>query len=247
MIEALWEGLVLVFSWPAVGYMSVGILFGLFMGFTPGIGGPVTLALVLPFTFTLDEVNAVAFLVATHSVVNNGGSVTAILFGVPGSGPNAATLIDGFPLSQKGEAGRAIGAALTASALGGLFGAIVLACLIPILRPIVLVFGPPEFFMLAILGVVFLATLSGDEPLKGVIAGLLGLMISLIGEELIVGTKRYTFDIIYLWDGIKLVPAVIGLFAIAEMVDLLVRGGSIAKPEKQATFSGPWAGVLDAF
>lgn len=247
MIEALWEGLVLVFSWPAIGYMSVGILFGLFMGFTPGIGGPVTLALVLPFTFTLDEVSAVAFLLGTHSVVVTGGSVSAILFGVPGAGPNAATLIDGYPLSQKGEAGRAIGAALTASALGGLFGTIVLACIIPILRPLVLVFGPPEFFMLAILGVVFLATLSGDEPLKGVIAGLLGLMISLIGEELIVGTKRYTFDIIYLWDGIKLVPAVIGLFAIAEMVDLLVRGGSIAKPKKGATMSSPWTGALDVF
>ncbi|MDF1590966.1 MAG: tripartite tricarboxylate transporter permease [Desulfobacterales bacterium] len=247
MIEALWDGLVLVFSWPAIGYMSIGVLFGLFMGFTPGIGGPVTLALVLPFSFSLDEVSAVAFLLGTHSVVVTGGSVSAILFGVPGAGPNAATLIDGFPLAQKGEAGRAIGAALAASALGGVFGTVVLACIIPVLRPVVLVFGPPEFFMLAILGVVFLATLSGDEPLKGVIAGLLGLMISLIGEELIVGTKRYTFDLIYLWDGIKLVPSVIGLFAIAEMVDLLVKGGSIAKPEKQATLTGPWTGVMDVF
>jgi len=247
MIEALWDGLILVFSWPAIGYMSIGVLFGLFMGFTPGIGGPVTLALVLPFSFNMDEVSAIAFLIGTHSVVNNGGSVTAILFGVPGSGPNAATLIDGFPLAQKGEAGRAIGAALAASALGGLFGTVVLACLIPILRPIVLVFGPPEFFMLAILGVVFLATLSGDNPLKGVLAGLLGLLISLIGEELIVGTKRYTFDIIYLWDGIKLVPSVIGLFAIAEMVDLLLKGGSIAKPDKERELSGPWTGVVDVF
>jgi len=247
MFEALWDGLILVFSWPAVGYMWIGIIFGLFMGFTPGIGGPVTLALILPFSFGLDKVSAIAFLVATHSVVNNGGSVTAILFGVPGSGPNAATLIDGYPLAQRGEAGRAIGAALGASALGGVFGTIVLACIIPILRPIVLVFGPPEFFMLSILGVLFLATLSGDEPLKGVIAGLMGLMISLIGEELIVGTKRYTFDIIYLWEGIKLVPAVIGLFAIAEMVDLLVKGGAIAKPEKQVALSGPWTGVMDVF
>ena len=247
MIEALWDGLVLVFSWPAIGYMSVGVLFGLFMGFTPGIGGPVTLALVLPFVFGLDEVSAVAFLLGTHSVVVTGGSVSAILFGVPGAGPNAATLIDGYPLSQKGEAGRAIGAALSASALGGLFGTVVLACIIPILRPLVLVFGPPEFFMLAIMGVVFLATLSGDEPLKGVIAGLLGLMISLIGEEQIVGTKRYTFDLIYLWDGIKLVPSVIGLFAIAEMVDLLVRGGSIAKQEEKAVVGGPWTGVADVF
>lgn len=247
MLEALWHGLILVFSWPAIGYMTIGIFFGLFMGFTPGIGGPVTLALVLPFAFNLDEVSAIAFLLGTHAVVVTGGSVSAILFGVPGAGPNAATIIDGFPLAQKGEAGRAIGAALGASAFGGVFGTLVLACIIPVLRPIVMVFGPPEFFMLAILGVLFLATLSGDQPLKGVLAGLLGLMISLIGEELITGSKRYTFDIIYLWDGVKLVPSVIGLFAIAEMVDLLVRGGSIAKPEKQSALTSPLTGVVDVF
>jgi len=247
MIEALWDGLILVFSWPAIGYMTVGVLFGLFMGFAPGIGGPATLALVLPFSFSLDEVSAVAFLLGAHSVGVTGGSVTAILFGIPGDGPNAATIIDGYPLAQKGEAGRAIGAALGASAMGGVFGTVVLACLIPVLRPIVLVFGPPEFFMMAILGVIFLATLSVDQPLKGIIAGLLGLMVSLIGEELIVGTKRYTFDVVYLWDGIKLVPSVIGLFAIAEMVDLLIKGGSIAKPDKQTALSSPWTGVADVF
>ncbi|MDP2643618.1 MAG: tripartite tricarboxylate transporter permease [Desulfobacterales bacterium] len=247
MIDALIEGFFLVLEWPAVGYMCVGILFGLFMGFTPGIGGPVTLALVLPFVFGLNEVSAVAFLLGTHSVVVTGGSVTAILFGVPGAGPNAATIIDGYPMAQKGEAGRAIGAALTASALGGLLGTLILALLIPILRPLVLVFGPPEFFMLAILGVVFLATLSGDEPLKGVVAGLFGLMLSLIGEEQLMGTKRYSFGLLYLWDGIKLVPAVIGLFAIAEMVDLLLRGGSIAKTDQQSSTMGPWTGVQDVF
>lgn len=247
MLEAMLDGLLLVLHWPAVGYMCVGVLFGLFMGFTPGIGGPVTLALVLPFVFNLDGVSAVAFLLGTHSVVVTGGSVSAILFGVPGAGPNAATLLDGYPLAQKGEAGRAIGAALTSSAFGGLFGAIVLACLIPVLRPIVLIFGPPEFLMLSVLGLVFLATLSGKEPLKGVIAGLLGLMLSLIGEELLMGTKRYTFGQMYLWEGIKLVPSVIGLFALAEMIDLLVRGGSIAKRDRDASQSGPWTGVIDVF
>ncbi|MDF1556025.1 MAG: tripartite tricarboxylate transporter permease [Deferrisomatales bacterium] len=247
MLEAMLDGLMLVLAWPAAGYMCAGVLFGLFMGFTPGVGGPVTLALALPFVYDLDGVSAVAFLLGAHSVVVTGGSVSAILFGVPGAGPNAATLLDGYPLAQKGEAGRAIGAALASSAMGGLLGAVVLACLIPVLRPIVLVFGPPEFLMLSVLGVLFLATLSGKDPAKGMLAGLLGLMISLIGEELLMGTKRYSFGQMYLWEGIHLVPAVIGLFALAEMVDLVVRGGSIAKPNQAAPQSGPWTGVLDVF
>jgi len=247
MFEAMWEGLMLVLSWPAAGYMCVGVLFGLFMGFTPGVGGPVTLALALPFVFDLDGVSAVAFLLGAHSVVVTGGSVSAILFGVPGAGPNAATLLDGYPLAQQGHAGRAIGAALTSSALGGLLGAIVLACLIPVLRPIVLIFGPPEFLMLSVLGVLFLATLSGKDPAKGMLAGLLGLMLSLIGEELLMGTKRYSFGQMYLWEGIHLVPAVIGLFALAEMVDLVVRGGSIAKQDSTGPQTGPWTGVMDVF
>ncbi|HSH71068.1 MAG TPA: tripartite tricarboxylate transporter permease, partial [Deferrisomatales bacterium] len=217
------------------------------MGFTPGVGGPVTLALALPFVFDLDGVSAVAFLLGAHSVVVTGGSVSAILFGVPGAGPNAATLLDGYPLAQQGHAGRAIGAALASSALGGLLGAVVLACLIPVLRPIVLVFGPPEFLMLSVLGVLFLATLSGKDPAKGMLAGLLGLMLSLIGEELLMGTKRYSFGQMYLWEGIHLVPAVIGLFALAEMVDLVVRGGSIAKQDPTGPQTGPWTGVLDVF
>jgi TctA family transporter len=247
MFQAMVDGLALVMQWPAAGYMCVGVLFGLFMGFTPGIGGPVTLALVLPFVFGLDGVSAVAFLLGAHSVVVTGGSVSAILFGVPGAGPNAATLLDGYPLSQKGQAGRAIGAALTASALGGLLGAVALACLIPVLRPMVLAFGPPEFFMLSILGLLFLATLSGKEPTKGLLAGLLGLMLSLIGEELLMGTRRYSFGVVYLWEGVKLVPSVIGLFAIAEMVDLVVRGGSISKQDQGSSAMGPWVGMMDVF
>jgi len=112
MVDALFAGLMIVLSWPTIAYMIVGVIIGLFLGVLPGIGGPVILALLLPFAFTMGKVEALTFLLSAHAVGVTGGSVTAILFGVPGTGTNAATVLDGYPLARKGEAGRAIGAAL---------------------------------------------------------------------------------------------------------------------------------------
>ena len=126
-------------------------------------------------------------------------------------------------------------------------GALTLGLLIPVLRPLVLSFGPSEFLMLSVMGLAFLSSLSEGDHLKAIISGLLGLMFSFVGEETIMGTKRFTFGQLYLWEGVKLVPAVVGLFAVAEMVSLLAGGGSIARNAKVSWQGGPLAGVREVF
>ena len=154
--------------------------------------------------------------------------MTAILLNAPGTAPNAATCFDGYPLTQQGKAGLAIGAAATASSIGGVIGVLVLTAVLPVAKSLVLLFGPPAFFMLAVLGLLSL-TVSNANMLKGLVAAALGLFVGFVGYDDMGGTLRFTAGIDYLWDGIKLVPALIGLFAIAEMIRLMVEGGAISK------------------
>lgn len=244
IFTALSAGLIDVFSFPSFFYMLGGILFGLFIGFVPGLGGNFVLAILLPFVFGMKATTALAFLLGAHAVVVTGGSVSSILFGTPGSGPNAATVFDGYPMAQRGEGARAIGISLTASAAGGVFGAFVLALLIPVLRPLVLAFAPPEFFMMAVLGITFIALVGTGSMTKSLVTGGFGLMISFVGQELSTGTLRYTFNQLYLWEGIPLIPTVIGLFAVAEMIDLGVHGGAIVHEGLEAKGS-PLEGMMD--
>jgi putative tricarboxylic transport membrane protein len=159
--------------------------------------------------------------------VSFGGSITAILINTPGIAPAAATCFDGYPLAQQGKAGLAIGAAGAASSLGGLLGVVVLVAVIPLAKQIVLLFGPPEFFWLAIMGLSAIALSTGGRFLRGLIAGLLGLLLSFVGYDAVSGGIRFTAGIEYLWDGVPLVPALTGLFAISEMINLSVKGGTV--------------------
>src|SRR5215208_1412791 len=146
ILDAFISGLVSVFTWPTFGYMLVGIAIGFAVGILPGLGGPVTLALMLPFTFSMRPVEAFAFLLGMSAVTSTTGDITSVLFGVPGEATSAATVIDGHAMAKRGEAGRALGAALMSSLVGAVFGAFVLALSVPIIRPMVLAFGSPEFF-----------------------------------------------------------------------------------------------------
>lgn len=240
------DALVQVLAWGTLKLMLIGILAGIVVGILPGLGGPTTLALMLPFIFTMQPVEAFAFLLGMTSVTGTTGDVTSILFGVPGEGTTAATVIDGHAMATKGEAGRALGAVLTSSLIGSIFGAFALALAIPIVRPLVLSFSSPEFFMLALLGISFMASLSGQTVLKGVIAGTLGLMLATVGRDPISGIERFTFGEIFLWDGIGLVPVTIGIFAIPETIDLAVRGTSIARGGV-AQLGGVKEGIKDTF
>ena len=149
-------------------------------------------------------------------------------------------------MTKKGEAGRALGAALMSSLVAGIEGAIILAISIPIMRPLVLFFASPELFMLAMLGITFIVSLSGDSLLKGLLAAGIGLMLATIGVDPQTGALRYTLGTLYLWDGLSLIPVVIGLFAIPEIVDLGVRGTSIVE-DKVEKLEGVMEGVKDTF
>src|SRR3990170_2156083 len=161
MFDALIDGLWLVLQWKAFSLMMVGMALGFGVGLLPGIGGPATLALMLPFIFKMSPAEAFAFLLGMHSVAATTGDITSVLFGVPGEGLSAATVIDGHPMAKRGEAGRALGAALMSSLLGAVIGAIVLAVSVPIVRPLVLTFGSPELFMVSMAGIACITSLSG--------------------------------------------------------------------------------------
>ena len=255
---SLFAGLAAVLPFSAAGqepfvFMMVGIAIGFAVGILPGLGGATTLALMLPFIYKMDPTTAFAFLLGSHAVTATTGDITSVLFGVPGEGITAATIVDGHAMAKKGEAGRALGAALMSSLVGAIFGAFALALAIPIVQPLVLSIGAPEFLMLSILGITFLASLSGGNLCKGLTAGGLGLVLAMVGLDAITSVSRYTLEpvlgsqnVLFLWDGLSLVAVTVGLFAIPEIIELGVQGSSIARDTPSA-LGGVMQGVRDTF
>jgi TctA family transporter len=235
MVESVLHGLGVLLQPGIILYMLMGIMLGIVIGIIPGLTGIVLLSIFIPFTWNMGKFQALAFLMAGYAVCYTGGSITAILLNIPGTGANSATLVDGFPMSQQGKAGQAIGAALTASALGGLFGGIILAVFIPIVRPIVMAFGAPESFFLVVMGLSFISALSHGNRSKAVFSALLGLLFSFVGYHASTAFPRYSFGFTYLFDGIKISTCALAIFAIPEMIALMLRGGSISQSESQTT------------
>ena len=246
LVSALFSGLLQVFNWSTFSLMMIGIAVGFVVGILPGLGGPTAMALMLPFVFKMNAVEAFAFLLGMTAVTATTGDITSVLFGVPGEPTTASTIVDGHAMSRNGEAGRALGAVLMSSLVGAIFAGFALGAAVPVIRPLVLSFGSPEFFMLAILGISFVAALSGEDPLKGIISGGIGLMLATIGLDPISGIQRFTFGQLFLWDGIGLVPITIGFYAIPETIELAVLGSSIAKKEV-GELGGVLEGVKDTF
>lgn len=207
--------------------MLLGLPLGVIIGLLPGLSGITAFAFLIPFTFGMSPLVGIAFLLAAYAAVSQGGSMTAIVLGVPGEVPNAATVIDGYPMAKAGRAGEAIGAALMASALGGLFGCVLLVALLPVIQPIVLSFASPENFVLALAGICFIAVLSSGSPLRGLIAGAFGVFLSLFGYSPTEGVPRFWMGVDYLLDGFRLVPLAMGLFAIPEILELMRTGSAI--------------------
>ncbi len=251
MFDSAIDGLLLVLQWKAFGLMLLGMGLGFCVGLLPGIGGAATLALMIPFVFKMSPAEAFAFLLGMHSVAATTGDITSILFGVPGEGLSAATVVDGYPMAKNGEAGRALGAALMSSLVGALIGAVALALAIPIVRPLVLTFGSPELFFLSMIGIACITSLSGSGlrgQIRGFAMGLLGLLLSTIGQERQSGSLRFDMGLMYLWEGLDLVPVLVGIFAIPELVDLAVRGTSIAGDRPAENLGhGVMEGIKDTF
>ena len=246
MLGAAASALAIVFSPERLGYLVLGVLLGLVIAIVPGIGGIAGLSLLLPFTFHMDPFSAFAMMMGLASIIATGDLIPAILFGVPGGVGSAATVLDGFPLAKKGEAGRALGAGFTASVLGGLFGAVLLGISIPVLRPVVLAVGSPELLAFCIFGLSLVAVLSGSSPLKGLAAGCFGVLLAMVGDDPQTGTLRWTFDSLYLWDGMPIAPLALAMFAIPELADLAIARTAISgKNRMVATARAQWEGTKD--
>ena len=227
--------------------LATGVVGGLVLGILPGIGGIAGLALLLPFTYKLDPNAAFALLLGLGSVTATGDPIPAILFGVPGGAGSAATVLDGLPMAKRGEAGRALSAAYMSSLIGGIFGALLMAVLLPFMRPLMLYVGSPELLAISALGLSMVAVLSGNAPLRGLAAAGLGLMLSMVGNDPVTGTPRWALGTVYLWNGLPLVPVVLGLFALPELCDLLIARKSITATSSYDAKSGMLEGAKDTF
>ncbi len=226
-----------------------GTLISMLLGALPGIGGVITLSLLLPISFKLSPDLAMVMFGAFIGGLTFGGSISAILLNTPGTAANVATTFDGHPMARQGKAGTALGISAAASAMGSLFGYFVLIGLIPLARMVVLAFSPPEFFLLALLGISAIAVVTEGEVTKGLISGGLGFLVSFTGFDPMTGTLRYTFGIQYLWDGYHTAVVVLGLFAISEMIHLTLKGGTIAEKgiKKSVKMREVWEGVMEVF
>ncbi len=228
IIDGLISGFLQAISLHVFPYLLVGSVCGLIIGVIPGLGGHFAMAMVIPFLYSMEPAAGIAFLLGAHATVAQGGGLTAILFSTPGTGQNAATLLDGPAMRNNGQGAMAAGAAMTACFLGATFGAATLAVLLPALQKIVLFFGPPEIFVLAFLALTFVAVLGKEDLTRSLIAALAGLLLAMIGVDNVTNQERFTFGLTELVDGLELVPVILGLFAIAEVFDLWIKGGSLA-------------------
>jgi TctA family transporter len=247
MLAAAADAFSTVMQLERIMFLVLGVLVGLAIGLLPGIGGITGFALLVPFTYTMDPVAAFAMLLGMHSVTSTSDTIPAVMFGVPGTASSQATVLDGFSMTKKGEAGRALSAGFTASLLGGLFAALVLAVSIPLVRPFVLAIGTPELLGLTIFGIAMVSSLSGSAPLRGIVAACFGCLVSMIGLDAQTGTNRWAGNILYLWDGVPLLPVLLGIFALPELCDIAIKRSSVADEMKYSHTTGMIRGARDVF
>ncbi|WP_353980124.1 tripartite tricarboxylate transporter permease [Salinicola endophyticus] len=244
MIDALMTSLGEVFSGAHLLYMGFGVLVGLLVGIIPGLGGIAGMALLLPFLYGMSPGLALGMLMGMVAVIPTGDTFTSVLLGIPGSSASQATVMDGFPLAKKGQAARALASAFLSSLCGGVIGAVVLTGFILVARPLVLAFSSAELFVLTLLGLAMVAVLSGESQFKGMAACGLGLLLGAIGTAPATGEFRLNLDVGYLYDGIPLIVVGLAIFALPEIIDLLIQRGSIAR-ERTSLGHGWRQGIRD--
>ncbi len=207
----------MLFSTPIVPAAFAGVAWGILGGALPGISPSISMALLLPFTYSMDSTAAVVLLASTYVGAEYGGSIPAILIRTPGTNAAAATLIDGYAMKEQGKAGEALGISLYCGVTGGLVGLAVLVLMTEWLSSVALAFKPTSYFALGILGLSVIASLSGDSLVKGLLAGVFGLMIATVGTDPVSGVNRFTFDSAELLSGIPAILVMVGIYAISEL------------------------------
>ena len=212
----LLQGFTTVLSGPNLLAIVLGSIGGIIVGALPGLTATMAIALLIPFTFSMNPTTGICMLLAVYAAGIYGGGIASILIRTPGTPAAVVTVLDGYPMAQKGLAGQALGLATIGSGTGGLFSAICLALFAPILAAFALRFSAPEYFAVAVLGLAVTITLTGRSPLKGAVSASMGLLIAMIGLDPIGGFPRFTFGVTELTGGISFVPMLIGLFSLSE-------------------------------
>lgn len=242
-MEGILLGLQEILNLNTLLFITGGIIFGFIIGSLPGLTGNMAIALMVPVTFTMEPSNALAFLVAIYCSAIFGGSVSAILLGIPGTVSSMATVLDGYPMAKKGLAGEALGIATLSSVFGGVFSALVLMFLTPYLAEQALKFGPAEYFAVSILGLSCIAGIGGNSITKALISGGIGLIISLVGLDPQTGYQRFTFNSMNLTGGVELIPALIGIFGITSILKTIETRNNKDTVEIIPEVSNVWIGT----
>lgn len=214
------EYLQIVFSYPVLLSIFIGTVAGIIIGGMPGLTATMAVALLIPITFNFEPLIGLALMGGVYCGAMYGGSIAAILLSTPGTPAAAATAIEGYPLTQQGHGGLALTVSVVASFIGGMFSILILLLISPLLAKVALKFGPPEQFLLAIMGLAGIISLTAGNLIKGFISGIIGLMIAVIGEDPMTASIRYTGGILDLYEGVAFMPALIGMFSITSMLEL---------------------------
>ena len=215
MIQEILQNFMSIQVW--IG-LVVGVVGGMVVGAMPGLSGGMAIALLLPVTYSMDPVAALVMLMAIYTSAMTGGSISAILLHTPGTPANAATAMEGYPLTKRGRGLEAVGMSMLSSGIGGFASALALLVIAPPLAKVSLMFSEPESFLISVFGLTVIGSLAGNSILKGLLMGLVGLFLATVGMDSVTGTLRYTFGFDSLMNGIQMVPALIGLFTISQVM-----------------------------
>lgn len=245
MLDNLLLGLRVALEWEHLLFMLLGTVGGMWVGVIPGLGPITAMALLIPFTFTMEPLAALLMLASISAAANCSGSFTSILLNVPGETTAAATCFDGYPMARQGRARVAIGLSIGASLFGALAGMLAVIALTEPLLVLAKAFSPAEYFALAMLGLAVVAMLSREAPVKGVMMAGLGLCLSFVGVDSVMGEARFAFGVLELQSGIGLVPVTVGLFAISEIIGWIVTREAVSR--MGALTGSVWQGLVDTF
>jgi len=242
MIEILQQALFIFATWQNVLLLALGVFIGTFVGAVPGMTTPMAVALTLPFTFTLNPVSGILLLLGVYKGGIYGGSITAILINAPGTPAASCTVLDGYPLARRGEARRALDIALYASCIADFMSNLALILCAGFLASLALAFGSPEVFTLILFSLTIIASVSGDQLLKGLGSAAFGLILAVVGLDLVYGTNRFIFGEVELMSGLNFIPVLIGLFALPEIIAFY---GRVEVAREYNPLAGRGAGLDD--
>lgn len=229
MFDYLGIGLTNVLTFTNLLAIFVGTALGLFVGAMPGLSATMAIAILLPLTFSMPPETGLSMLASLYMGAMYGGSIAAILIRTPGTPAAAATVLDGYPMAQQGRAGKALGISLFASLIGGVLSSIALLTIAPVLGSVALQFGPVELFAVAVLGITIIGSLSQGSAIKGLLSGVIGLLLAMVGMDPITGSARFTFGILNLYSGVSFTVALIGLFSIPQAIRLIEKDDVVTK------------------